>query len=90
MLGLVATREQLRAFRDRPWARLRELKDRHTATMIDREGADAAFRLAAILSEHARTMGAVPGAAARSADLAAAVELRRKLDRASRRYPRPR
>lgn len=86
----MATREQLRAFLDRPWARLRELKDRHTAAMIDRDGAGAAFRLAGILSDHARNMGAVSSEAARRDDLAAAVELRRKLDLASRRSQRPR
>jgi NAD(P)H-dependent FMN reductase len=86
----MTTPAQLRAFLDRPWSRLRELKDRHTAALVDREGVAGGFRLAALLRDHARAMGAEPSAAERQADLAAAVELRRKLDRASRRPRRAR
>jgi hypothetical protein len=86
----VATREQLRTFLDRPWSRLRVLKDRHMAGVIARDGADWAFQVAALLREHARAMGATPSAADRRADLATAVNLRRKLDRARRRPQRAR
>lgn len=81
----VATAQQLQAFLARPWARLRALKDRHTAARIADGGADEAFRIAALLRAHAMTMGAVESDAARRADLRAAVRLRELLDRAGRR-----
>jgi hypothetical protein len=83
-------RQQLRRVLDRPWARLRAAKDRHTESVIAAEGADRAFALAALLSAHASAMGAGPGDADRRADLDAAVMLRRKLDRAGRRPRRAR
>ncbi|MBL9101833.1 MAG: hypothetical protein JNL82_12795 [Myxococcales bacterium] len=79
------TREELRAFLARPWDRLRVLKDQHNAATIEREGVEAAFRLAASLRAHAKAMGAEPSPADREADLAAAVRLRRLLDRGGRR-----
>jgi hypothetical protein len=86
----MATAAQVRAFLDRPWARLREAKDRHNADTIAHEGSDRAFAIAAALRAHAGAMGALPTAADRRADLDAAVELRRKLDRAGRRPRRAR
>jgi len=86
----VATREQVRAFLDRPWSMLRTLKDRHNAATIDRKGPDAAFRMAGMLRDYAELMGARPSEADRAADLQAAVDLRRKLDRANRRSRRSR
>ncbi|HEX2685716.1 MAG TPA: hypothetical protein VHN14_03820 [Kofleriaceae bacterium] len=85
---MTTTAQQLRAFLDRPWARLRAAKDRYTAAMIARDGADRAFQLAALLREYAVVMGAHPSPAERRADLDAAVALRRKLDRAGRRSRR--
>jgi hypothetical protein len=82
------TREQLRAFLDRPWGRLRALKDRHVAGVVAEGGADAAFRLAAALAERAEEAGACQNEEDRAEDLAAAVRLRRLLDRAGRRRPR--
>ena len=87
---MVVTAQQLRGFLDRPWARLRVGKDRHTAATIAREGSDRAFQLAEILRTHAVAMGALASDAERRADLEAAVTLRRKLDRARRRPRRPR
>ena len=87
---MVTTAAELRAFLARPWGRLRAAKDRHTAAMVAREGAAAAFEVADSLSAHAEAMGAVADEGERAADLAAAVSLRRKLDRASRRRRRAR
>lgn len=87
---MAVSAQQLRAFLDRPWARLRAAKDRHTASVIAREGEDRAFELAAVLRAHAIAMGAGPSAADRRADLEAAVTLRRKLDGARRRPRRAR
>lgn len=81
----VTTPEQLRAFLARPWDRLRELKDRHNMETVQREGVEAAFRMAEALREHAELMGAVPTAEDRAEDLAAAVRLKQLLDRAGRR-----
>lgn len=86
----MATPEQLRAFLARPWARLRELKDRHVAEAIAEEGADLAFELAERLRAHAEAMDARPSEIDRAADLATAVRLRRLLDRAGRRSRRAR
>jgi len=84
------TRAQLETFLARPWARLRALKDRHHAVVVAAEGADAAFRVAAQLRAHAQAMGADDTPAARREDLAAAVRLRKLLDRVSRRTRRAR
>ena len=84
----MATRAEIRAFLDRPWERVREAKDRYLAALIAREGTDTAFRLAAMLRDHAAAMGARTSDDERAADLAAAIDLRRKLDRASRRRRR--
>ena len=84
------TPAQLRAFLDRPWARLRAAKDQHTAAVIGREGVARAFALAEALRTHAVAMGALPTVAERRADLESAVALRRKLDRAGRRSRRAR
>jgi hypothetical protein len=86
----VATREQVRAFLDRPWHRLRRAKDRYLAARVAEMGADEAFRMAAELNAHARAMGAQWSAADREADLDAAVTLRRILDRAGQRSRRTR
>lgn len=88
--AVATTAQQLRAFLERPWARLRAAKDRQTAALIAREGADRAFQLAALLRDHAVAMGAHPSPAERRADLDAAVALRRKLNRAGRRPRRAR
>lgn len=61
------------------------LKDRHNAQTVEREGVEAAFRLAALLRAHAKAMGALPSAAERADDLAAAVRLKQLLEHASRR-----
>lgn len=82
--------EQLRRFLARPWARLRQVKDRHTLALVEREGADAAFRLAELLRAHARAMGAEQSRAERDADLVAVVRLKELLERASRRSERAR
>ena len=87
---MATTPQQLRAFLARPWAKLRAAKDQHTAAVVARDGTGRAFQLAELLSDHALTMGAFQSAAERRADLAAAVEIRRKLDRASRRSRRTR
>jgi hypothetical protein len=87
---VATTVQQLRAFLGRPWTRLRAAKDRHTAAVIARDGADRAFQLAALLRDHAVAMGAHSSPAERRADLDAAVALRRKLDRAGRRPRRAR
>ena len=76
----------LEAFLGRPWDRLRRMKDRHHAVA----GVDESFRLAALLRAHAQQMGGIETPEARRLDLAAAVELRRKLDRAGRRPRRAR
>jgi hypothetical protein len=81
----MATRDQLLAFLQRPWHRLRVLKDRHHARVIAKRGADAAFHIAGLLRAHARAMGAAPPDAERRDDLATAVRLRKLLDRAGRR-----
>ena len=86
----MTTPQQLRAFLDRPWAKLRAAKDRHTAAVIARDGTARAFQLAGILHDHAVAMDALPSPAARRADLDAAVAMRRKLDRAGRRPRRTR
>jgi hypothetical protein len=86
----VTTAAQLEAFLRRPWSRLRVLKDRHHAERTAIGGPDEAFRVAELLRGHARAMGAVETAAARRADLEAAISLRKKLDRASRRLRRAR
>jgi hypothetical protein len=86
MLCSMATRQQLRAFLDRPWDRLRELKDRHVAEVVARDGADAAFRIAAALRDRAKEAGARQSEQERADDLAAAIRIRRLLDRAGRRY----
>jgi hypothetical protein len=88
--AVTTTARQLRAFLERPWTRLRAAKDRHTAAVIARDGADRAFQLAALLRDHAVAMGAHASPAERRADLDAAVALRRKLDRAGRRPRRAR
>jgi hypothetical protein len=79
------TPDELRTFLARPWDRLRVLKDQHNAATIEREGVEAALRLAEILREHAKAMGAELSPAERGDDLAAAVRLKRLIDRASRR-----
>ena len=81
------TREQLRAFMERPWSALREGKDRYNAAHVAREGADEAFRVAEELAAHAREMNAV---ANHADDLEAAVRLKELIDRASRRLRRAR
>lgn len=86
----MTTAAELRAFLDRPWDRLRALKDRHTAALVEREGTGAAFRIAASLQEHAAAMGAVPTPAQRADDLATAVRIRKLLDRANQRLRRDR
>ena len=84
------TRAQLRAFLDRPWDRLRALKDRHNAETIAREGADAAFAIAAGLRERAEEAGARQSDQDRADDLACAIRIRSLLDRAGRRHNRAR
>jgi len=86
----VATPEQVRAFLDRPWARLRREKDRHVATRVAREGAETGLRMAEGLRAHVVSLGLAPPTADRRADLDAAVRLRRLLDRAGRRRRRAR
>lgn len=86
----MATAAQIRAFLDRPWARLRAEKDRHLAARIAEKGADEAFRLAASLIEHARAMGAVQTLEDERADLDSAIRLRKVLDRARGRSRRTR
>lgn len=86
----MTTPAELRAFLARPWDRLRVLKDRHNAETVEREGVEAAFRLAELLRAHARAMGALPSPAERADDLAAAVRLKQLLERASRRLQSPR
>lgn len=54
----MATRAELRAYLDRPWERLRELKDRHVSDLVQREGVDAAFAIAAGLAARAAEAGA--------------------------------
>lgn len=88
--SVMATREQLRAFLDRPWERLRELKDRHNANLVALDGADAAFAMEAALAARAAAAGATCTDDDRADDLATAVRLRRLLDRAGRRYVRAR
>ncbi|HVV82535.1 MAG TPA: hypothetical protein VHE35_05620 [Kofleriaceae bacterium] len=87
---MTTTAAQLRAFLERPWSRLRAEKDRHTAAVVARDGADRAFAIAEALRRHAAAMGAIPTEADRRADLEAAVDLRRKLARAGRRLRRAR
>jgi hypothetical protein len=88
ILDEVTTRQQLRAFLDRPWARLRELKDQHVSELVAREGADAAFRLAEGLRARAEEAGARQTVEDRADDLATAIRIRRLLDRAGRRHHR--
>lgn len=76
---VAVTREQLEQFLARPWDRLRALKDRHHAS----SGPEESFRIAEMLREHARAMGAHQDEQARVDDLLAAVRLKRLLDRAS-------
>jgi hypothetical protein len=84
--GEMTTRNELRAYLDRPWARLRALKDRHNAQTVEREGADRAFAIAIGLSVRAAEAGALPTDAERADDLAVAVRIRSLLDRAGRRH----
>lgn len=84
----MTTRDELRAYLERPWARLRALKDRHNARTIERGGADAAFAIAAGLVARAAEAGATRTDAERADDLATAIRLRSLLDRAGRRHRR--
>jgi hypothetical protein len=86
--GSMTTRAELHAYLARPWDRLRASKDRHVAELVEREGADAAFAIAAGLATRAVEAGAKPTDDDRADDLATAVRIRRLLDRACRRYQR--
>jgi len=85
----MATREQLRAFLDRPWERLRELKDLHNAKVVA-DDAEAALAMGEALAQRAEEAGARFTEEDRAADLATAIRLRRLLDRAGRHYVRAR
>jgi hypothetical protein len=84
----MATADELLAFLARPWSELRAAKDRYTAARLASESADAAFEMAEMLRAHADAMGARLTTRDRNADLAAAVRLKRLLDRASKRSAR--
>ncbi|KAB2896290.1 MAG: hypothetical protein F9K40_14765 [Kofleriaceae bacterium] len=86
----MATPEQVRAFLDRPWVRLRREKDRTIAARVAREGAESGLRMATQLRLHVEALGLALTDADRRADLEAAVRLRRLLDRAGRRQRRAR
>jgi hypothetical protein len=82
----VVTKEDVRAFLDRRWDLVREMKDRHNARRPSAELVEAADGL----WHHALQMGAQPTERDRARDLASLVRLKRKLERANKNSSRTR
>ena len=74
------TKENARAFLDRPWAELAELKERHWREALESDPL-ATFRISAELWAYLHRMGRTTNDAERQADFDAHRRLRALLDR---------
>ena len=82
---LVMRAEDLRAFLDRPWDRLRAKKDAHQARRLSAAGADASFALAESLRVFSEEVGGQWRRDSRKQDLADLLFLKQRLERISAR-----
>ncbi len=80
--------EDVKAFLNRPWERLRQRKDRELFERVDRLGAREAIRLGDSLRVSVSELVGGPGPDARAEDLRDLIRLKRLLERSTARRRR--
>jgi hypothetical protein len=80
--------EDLRAFAQRDWGRAERAKLKYWTDYTDTMGAGAVLRVADALREHVKRYAALDGEQERARDLEHHIQLKRRIDAASRQFRR--